>query len=403
MFTRITNTPRDYAWGSSTAIAEFLGRTPGGGPEAELWLGAHTGSPSVITDPAPAHANLAEWIAGEPEQALGVDLARTDGRLPFLLKLLAADSALSLQAHPSTEQARQGFAREEAAGIPLNAPFRNYRDESAKPEIVVALSETFHALSGFRPWKQTLAILALLRSADATVPGDGTIGLLSELLERGDPVRETVSVLLGGVRADEIAELVARVCVLARTDVVLASEFASSFATVTELAAAYPGDPGIVLSLLLNRVTLARGEALFLDAGNIHAYVRGFGIELMSASDNVLRGGLTPKHIDVPELLRVLNFDAMEPPLLAARESSPGVKTFDAGAKDFVLHCVQAPASVSITGPAIALAQTGSATMRGKHSEMVLAHGESTYVTPDEERLHVMGDGVIWLATTSAF
>lgn len=256
----------------------------------------------------------------------------------------------------------------------MNAPFRNYRDESAKPEIVVALSETFHALSGFRPWQQTLAILELLRSADATAPGDGSTALLQELLEGADPLRETVSVLLGGSRSGE----------------------------VTELAASYPGDSGIVLSLLLNRVTLGRGEALFLDAGNIHAYLRGFGIELMSASDNVLRGGLTPKHIDVPELLRVLNFHAMEPPLLAACETSLGVTTYDAGAEDFVLHRVQAPAGLSVTGPAIALAQSGSTTIRGKLSEMVLTQGESTYLTPNEERLQIMGEGVIWLAMTPA-
>lgn len=402
VFTRITNTPRDYAWGSPTAIAEFLGRTPSGGPEAELWLGAHAGSPSDIADPASTPADLAAWIREAPERALGAELARTHGRLPFLLKLLAADSALSLQAHPTTEQAREGFAREEAAGIPVDAPFRNYRDESAKPEIVVALSETFHALSGFRPWQQTLAILELLHSADATAPGDGSIALLQELLEGADPLRETVSVLLGGSRSGEVAELVERVCVLALTDGVLASEFAPSFETVTELAESYPGDSGIVLSLLLNRVTLSRGEALFLDAGNIHAYLRGFGIELMSASDNVLRGGLTPKHIDVPELLRVLNFHAMEPPLLAVCETSLGVTTYDAGAEDFVLHRIQAPAGLSVTGPAIALAQSGSTTIRGKLSEMVLTQGESTYLTPNEERLQIMGEGVIWLAMAPA-
>lgn len=400
MFTRITNSPRDYAWGSPSAIADFLGRAPSGAPEAELWFGAHEGSPSIVMDADPGYPDLASWIAHEPTLTLGADIARTHGRLPFLLKLLAADTALSLQAHPNTEQAREGFARENAAGIPQNAPFRNYRDESAKPEVVVALSETFHALSGFRPWKQTQEILALLRRADATHPGDGSIELLEGLLEGPDPLRESMSVLLGGHRVSEIAELVARVCLLAQTDIALSSDFATSFETVSELAAVYPGDPGIVLSLLLNPVTLARGQALFLDAGNIHAYVRGFGIELMSASDNVLRGGLTPKHIDVPELLSVLNFTPMEPPLLAGHVSSPGVLTFDAGARDFLLHSVQAPASVSVTGPVIAVAQEGLVTVRGAHSEITLARGESMFVTPDEGNLLVDGTGVIWLATT---
>lgn len=402
MFAYLANTPRDYAWGSTTAISEFLGRTPSGSPEAELWFGAHAGSPSVVLSDDAAYCNLATLIATNPELALGPAIAETRGELPFLLKLLAADSALSLQAHPSPQQARDGFAREEAAGIPRDAPFRNYRDDSAKPELVVALSETFHALSGFRPWEETLRLMEILHRADQDEPGDASLTLLADILSGEEPLRDAVSVLLGGGRTEAVSELVARVGALAMSESALASEFASSFRTVAELSETYPGDPGIVLSLLLNRVTLSRGEALFLDAGNIHAYLGGLGIELMSASDNVLRGGLTPKHIDVPELLSVLNLTPMKPPRLPARQGSDGVTTYDAGATDFLLHHIQAPATVQIFGPAIVLCQDGTLSLRGVNSACTLTQGEAVFITPDEATIEVSGTGTVWLATTPA-
>ncbi|MGN5734547.1 mannose-6-phosphate isomerase, class I [Arthrobacter psychrochitiniphilus] len=402
MFLHLANTPRDYAWGSTTAIAEFMGRTPSGAPEAELWFGAHAGSPSLVMNDGGIQESLASVIEADPRHALGADLAERRGQLPFLLKLLAANSALSLQAHPSPQQAREGFAREEAAGIPVDANFRNYRDDSAKPELVVAISESFHALSGFRPWQEVLRLLDALLGADMEMPGQGSVALLAGILKGEEPLREAVAVLLGGEQPEEVAALVTRVCALALSKDLLATEFAPSFRTVTQLEAAYPGDPGIVLSLLLNRVTLARGEALFLDAGNIHAYLNGLGIELMSSSDNVLRGGLTRKHIDVPALLSVLNFTPMEPPLLVASQGSHGVTTYDAGAADFLLHHIQGPARVSITGPAIALAQDGEVTLSGGQSQTRLARGEAVFVTPDEETIVVSGNGLIWLATTPA-
>ena len=171
MFLGITNTPRDYAWGSVTAIPELLGRTVTGAPQAELWLGAHAGSPSVVVNPAMVGGadTLRDWIDAEPEAALGPD--RTG--LPFLLKLLAAAAPLSLQAHPTPEQAREGFDREEAAGVPLHDPARNYKDPFPKPELVVALSDRFEALSGFRPLEGAVAEVTAL---------DGDSGRLGPLL-----------------------------------------------------------------------------------------------------------------------------------------------------------------------------------------------------------------------------
>lgn len=427
MFVTIANTPRDYAWGSTSAIAEFRGVAPSGAPEAELWLGAHAGSPAVVVDEASVgHADLAEWIAAAPEQALGARLARHGARLPFLLKLLAAAEPLSLQAHPTPEQARAGFAREEADGVPVSAYDRNYRDEFHKPELIVAVSETFDALSGFRPLDEVAGILQTLRAADAAdaAPDPGALDLLAAHLGSEEPLRDTVEWLLRDGRGGDTGEaawVTERVTALAASDPARRSPYALSFETVGTLAEVYPGDPGIVISLLLNRVRLRRGESLYLAAGNIHAYLAGLGIELMAASDNVLRGGLTPKHIDVTELLEVLDFTPIAPPRLEPEPVAPGVVAFRPDVPDFVLYRAE-PASTSGTaaldagagdqasdaarvpldGPAIVLAEGGSLRLRGRLGESRLARGEAAYVTPDEGAVEITGDGIAWVATTGA-
>ncbi|WP_350347303.1 mannose-6-phosphate isomerase, class I [Agromyces sp. G08B096] len=411
MFVAIRNTPRDYAWGSTNDIAAFLGTAPSGGPEAELWLGAHPGSPARIVDPAQTGgaADLAEWIAADPERALGPGLGAS-GRLPFLLKLLAAGGPLSLQAHPTPEQARAGFAREEADGVAIDAYDRNYKDAFHKPELIVAVSETFDALSGFRPLAEVRAVLAALRQADAAdeQPDPGALDLLESHLAGEDGLERTVEWLLQDGRGGDTGQaswVVERVVRLAPAASAAAPGLARSFETVGELAEAYPGDPGIVISLLLNRVRLARGEALYLRAGNIHAYLRGLGIELMAASDNVLRGGLTPKHIDVSELVDVLDFTPIEPPRLEPEATSPGVRTFRPDVPDFVLHRVEPGASearIVLDGPAIVLAEGGAVRLDGAADAIDVPRGGAVYVTPDERELVVTGAGVAWVATTGA-
>lgn len=409
MFVAIRNTPRDYAWGSHTAIAEFRGVEPGGGPEAELWLGAHAGSPAQVVDAASVGAaDLAELIAANPTAALGPALAREGARLPYLLKVLAADRPLSLQAHPTAEQARAGFAAEEAEGVPLDAFDRNYKDPFPKPELIVAVSETFEALSGFRPLDEVRGILEVLRAADAAGddPQPGALDLLAQRLGGDDPLREAVAWLLEDGRGGdtgEVAWLVERVTAIAESDRALASPYAASFRTVSDLAAQYPGDPGIVISLLLNRVTLRRGEALFLDAGNIHAYLSGLGIELMAASDNVLRGGLTPKHIDIHELLEVLDFTPIAPPSLAATAVAPGVDEYRPPVADFTLYRVGATSDavrVALSGPAILLAEGGDVEVSGASGTRRVARGEAIFASPDEDVLTVVAGDAAWIATT---
>ena len=361
MFVGITNTPRDYAWGSSTAIADLLGTTPSGGPEAELWLGTHPGSPSRT-----ATGSLADLTT-----------------LPFLLKVLAASRPLSLQAHPTIAQAVEGFARENAAGIPLDAPNRNYKDELHKPELIYALTP-FRALCGFRPASETSA--ALERLVDAR-PGDPLLSGWLDRMGSDEGIRPTFEWLIS--RGDGVEQLIATLVEVA------ALVDGEHYTLIGELASEYPGDPGIAISLMLNLVTLMPGEVLYLAAGNIHAYIEGLGIELMAASDNVLRGGLTPKHVDVPELLRVLDFTPVAVPYLAPLVLADGVSDFRPDVSDFQLLQVTGDAVVELPGEAIVLCTAGSFAV----GEQAVARGAAFYVS-GESQLAVVGSGELFIATT---
>ena len=373
MFVGITNTPRDYAWGSTTAIAELLGTFPSGAPEAELWLGTHPGSPSRVVG---SERTLA-GVVGTP--------------LPFLLKVLAAASPLSLQAHPKAEQAAAGFARENAAGIPLDAPERNYRDEHPKPELIYALSERFEVLCGFRPAAAIHETIGRLIELDAASP-EPNRGPLRRWLDRtgaDDSLGPVFEWLIS--RGEGVDDLVARVVELAR-------ENADEFATVVLLADAYPGDPGIVISLLLNRATLTRGEVLFMPAGNIHAYLEGLGIELMTASDNVLRGGLTAKHVDVPELLSVLDFRPAPVPYLEGERLGEHVVVFRPPVPELQLVVVDGDGEFVPPGPAILLCTEGRFEIAGAHST-TLSTGDAAYAV-DEAALTFTGRGKLFIAAT---
>lgn len=407
MLILITNDPRPSAWGSTSAIAALLGRPESGSPEAEMWLGAHAGSPARIVDPAlvGGYQDLAAWIKAEPEAALGSRLATT-GRLPFLLKILAAAAPLSLQAHPTPDQAAAGYGRENLAGIPVDAPNRNYRDPYHKPELIVALSDRFDALCGFLPTADTRVILNELRRLDATDthPRPELLDAFAGRLKAADPLPATVGWLLGG--SEEVEHLVAhvvRLAVRAASTDQRGTAPAAAFETVRQLARDYPADPGVIVGLLVHRVSLVRGQALFLPAGNIHAYLQGLGLELMAASDNVIRGGLTSKHIDVPELLDVLDFSPIPVPFLVPEEPAPGVRVFRPAVPDFVLIEVtlkDTSVELPIHGPAVALSTAGQAELVGRRSSTAVRRGEACYVTPEEERLRLRGAGEFFIATT---
>ncbi|MFA9277087.1 MAG: mannose-6-phosphate isomerase, class I [Rhodoluna sp.] len=383
---RVDNTPRDYAWGSLTDIAELRGKAPSGKPEAELWLGTHPGSPTQIVNPEDAAeaATIADYLEARGEQPL-----------PYLLKVLAAAHPLSIQAHPSPEQAKEGFARENALGIALDAPNRNYRDDAHKPELIYALSDTFEALCGFRDVDLTISELEHLAAANAQACAatSALAEFTSQLSSRGNgAIRWALDWALTG---DNSAALVAEVS--------LAGKLVKD-ALLVELAEDYPGDPGIVVALLLNRVTLTKGQALYLPAGNMHAYIRGLGIELMAASDNVLRGGLTSKHVDVPELLSVVSDKIVPVPILEPRNVAQGIDLFVPDVPDFVLAHVVVTAgmsksdSLSLTRHAIVTCTAGNVTVAGSDSSVELEQGQNAFISAEERSLSFAGEGELFIA-----
>ena len=378
MLIPLANSPRDYAWGSTSLLADLEQREASGRPEAEVWFGDHPGDPSETAD----GGTLDRWIA-EHGAAEGIEEP-----LPYLLKLLAAASALSIQAHPSKAQAEAGFAREEAAGIPRDAPERTYRDQNHKPELIVALSDTFRALAGLRDLDTTRRLVAGL--------GSGAAPLADRLAGTDASPAAVIGWLLSdgaGAARDVIAG-----AVVAESD-----EFAAELDLVRTLDAAFPGDPGVVVALLMNLVTLRRGEGLFLPAGVLHAYLDGLGVELMAASDNVLRGGLTPKHVDTAELVDVLDPAPGLPPVIRPREVAAGVHSYDVPIADFALLAVSAVEQgieIPLEGPAIALATAGAPAVSGLTTRDVatLAPGAAVLVTPSEGGLRVAGRGEVFVA-----
>lgn len=370
MFIALTNTPRDYHWGGFGEISQALGRAATGRPEAEYWLGAHPGSPARIVGDGP-DKTLDTWLAGHPEALAGTP------RLPYLLKLLSAGAPLSLQVHPSLEQAISGWAREEAQGVPRDASTRNYRDDNHKPELIVALTDGFTALCGIRPEPERARVL-------------DELGLDGEL--DASNVRQLFVDLLSARGTERLDDLLHR----ARSAAAALSEsrYATSYRWLERLAEQYPGDPGVLLSTMLNLVELRAGEALFLPAGNLHAYLSGFGVELMAASDNVLRGGLTEKHIDVDELLAVTAWEALPVPRIEPTVSG-GARVYRGSAPEFELVWIEGEAEVTLTGPAIALSLGEHGELRGDHGSAALARGDARFVTPDEQRLAVRGERIV--------
>ena len=297
-----------YAWGSPTVIPELIGVPASGEPVAELWVGAHPGAPSTIAGSEPVRT-LAELIRTDPEAFLGPGVDAQFGQLPYLLKVLAVERPLSLQAHPSMAQAEAGFAAEAAVGLAADAPGRNYKDANHKPEQVCALTR-FEGLCGFRPVQRTAEFLTELTASD----GGPVAGLRTRLLRPGGALQDVVTELLIGPAA-QIEALLGELIPAARRLQERAGRWAPEAGWLVELDRAYPADRGTVLAALLNLVVLAPGEALFLGAGELHAYLRGVAVEVMANSDNVLRGGLSPKNIDAPALLAILDLreETVEP------------------------------------------------------------------------------------------
>jgi len=316
---RIRPRLQPYAWGDERFLPDLLGLEAHEGPCAEAWYGAHPQAPALAGEDG---STLDAFLAAHKELYFGPGLAaRLDG-LPYLLKLLAAARPLSIQTHPDPAQAAAGFAREEAAGIPRDAPTRSYRDPNHKPEILVALTE-FHALCGFRRGDDLARALEAAPELSALVPGPppATPSGLRSMLEAvfALPGERTVPALDALLRRLEAED--------ARTPFAVEAPEHWALEAGRQLYAGRPPDLGLMLVFLLEHVRLARGQALFLAPGVPHAYLRGAGVELMASSDNVLRAGLTSKHVDPAELLRIVRFDAGAPPVLEPDGEAAAVET----------------------------------------------------------------------------
>ncbi len=386
---------RTYAWGSRTAIAEFTGRpVPAPHPEAELWLGAHPQDPARLQTEQ-GDVSLLETLAADPDGQLGpAARCRFGDALPFLVKVLAADEPLSLQAHPSREQAVEGYLREEKLGIPVTSPVRNYRDTSHKPELLVAL-QPFEALAGFRPAASSVELLRALAVAEL----DPYIDLLNDQSD-ADGLRAlfTTWITAPQPHIDMLVPAVLDGAIRYITSG--ATQFAAEARTVLELGESYPGDAGVLASLLLNRITLGPGEAIFLSAGNLHTYLSGVALEVMANSDNVLRGGLTPKHVDVPELLRVLDFTPTTEAQLRPPTHRDGIGlVFDTPADEFAAsvltldgehlgHEVDAPSRHD--GPQILLCIEGATSVHGKSKTLNLNRGMAAWVGADDGPIRLL-------------
>ncbi|MFB6779442.1 mannose-6-phosphate isomerase, class I [Streptomyces sp. NPDC056352] len=386
---RLSNTVRPYAWGSTTAIPELLGVAPTGEPQAEMWMGAHPGAPSRLTRTAGTEQPLTDIIAADPERELGPATVEKFGpRLPFLLKLLAAGAPLSLQVHPDLTQAKKGYEDEERRSVPIDAPHRTYKDANHKPELICALTP-FEGLCGFRRPTEAAEAMAVL--------GVGSLKPYVDLLGAHPEEAALREVLTAILTADpaEMAETV--------TEAAAAAErLGGAHAPYARIAHHFPGDPGVIAAMLLNHVQLQPGEALFLGAGVPHAYLGGLGVEIMANSDNVLRCGLTPKHIDVPELLGIVRFEATDPGVLRPEASPSGEELYETPVDEFRLSRYDlspgaAPVDLTRSAPQILLCTAGAPRV----GTLDLAPGGSVFV-PSDESVEASGTGTLFRATVVA-
>ena len=391
----LKNTIQDYAWGSTRAIPDLLGlKNPEHKTQAELWMGAHPKAPSWVQHNG-QWVSLLELIAKNPVDILGKQVAANfNNHLPYLFKVLAAAKPLSIQAHPDLHQAREGFQRENAQKIPLDAPNRNYRDDNHKPECICALTR-FWALSRFRKISGTLSyfeklnlqqLQAELADFKKRPTVDGLKRFYTSLMTLDmDRQKRIVDEALGQAQGFEAEDPV--------------------FKWMLRLADDYPGDIGVLTPILLNLICLEPGQAIFLDAGELHAYLEGLGIELMANSDNVLRGGLTPKHVDVAELLRVLKFEDRDITLLKPGKSVANELVYPSPAAEFVLSVITVNKAATYQSPKdrsveILICTRGKATIFDRHdrTETQLRQGASAVVPAAVEGYSIIGEGTCYKA-----
>ena len=391
----LKNSIQEYAWGSRTAIPELLGQSvPADKPQAELWMGAHPKAPSqVLADGL--WRSLPEVIEESPEETLGQEVAaRFSNKLPFLFKVLAAAKPLSIQAHPNKEQAGQGFARENGLGIPLDAGHRNYRDDNHKPEIICALTP-FWALNGFRKIEETLSLLE-----EARIPG--LVEIVSFL--RSHPNRDGLKKFFNHLMTTDSGKQ-GKIVEQAVNYAEKRTHEEPVWTWMIKLNEEYPGDMGVLSPIFLNLIRLEPQQAMYLPAGELHGYLEGVGIELMANSDNVLRGGLTPKHIDVQELLTVLNFTDGGLNILSPENLTPGEAFYSTEAEEFVLSVIRINKAAPFSSPRdrsveMMMCTEGEVSVTDLSAGDItrLTRGVSIMVPAAVEQYSIEGDGILYKA-----
>ncbi|MFW5684774.1 MAG: mannose-6-phosphate isomerase, class I [Spirochaetota bacterium] len=405
MIYRLLNTIQHYAWGSPTALGELYGYdNPGGDPMAELRMGAHPKAPSMI-EKGGERTSLRDHIAQDPERALGPRAGEHGGVLPFLFKILSAAAPLSIQVHPTIDQAREGYSREEHAGIDRSAPNRNYRDENHKPELICAI-RPFWGLRGFRTVREITEEFTAVELSEADVS--------LELPESEDDLRRFFRSLLE-LPEDERRELIAGAVSLSRgrwhghgDALPEEGDPLARYYWVLRIADQYPGDVGILSPLILNVFSLRPGEATYQPAGVLHAYLHGVGAELMANSDNVLRGGMTVKHVDVDELLKVGRFRSEEPIVLAG-EPCRGDESAESGCAtiryatpfsefEFSRIVPGSECELLVGVAQILFCHEGPVRIIADGAELALHAGESVFVDAATGMLRAHGSGELFAA-----
>ena len=375
MFSRLRSVPKNYDWGTPAAMSQLQGLDPTHQPEAELWFGSHPMSQCTVDDGG-KNPDFLTW------------LEKTGHQFPLLVKFLAASKPLSIQVHPDAEQAAAGFAAENSEGLALEAPGRTFKDRNPKPELLIALSESFDALWGLLP--STLRTKRLERFA-ATGLAERSVHGLGELTD--DDALATV--IAGGDRVNEWADDLAAWS--NQKDSADSAEGVLEREIFKRITQAFPGDPGIVVAFLMHTLRLNRGEALFVSPGQIHAYVGGFGLEVMLPSDNVVRGGLTSKHQDAELFLRTATVPPMETPPLVLPLTRDGRAVYENAAMPFSVSGIVGDSEIPAIVDAVILGENGQFSLSRAGTSQKVQRGEVYFVAGDSAPLEVRGQGAAWL------
>ncbi|OCA53061.1 mannose-6-phosphate isomerase [Photorhabdus namnaonensis] len=381
---KMINQIQHYSWGSKTALTDIYGvENPDNLPMAELWMGAHPKSSSFVTNPKTGKPiALNELIASDPKKYLGKKVSDRFHRLPFLFKVLCAAQPLSIQVHPDKKSAEEGFAKENIAGIPLNSPERNYKDDNHKPELVYALTP-FRAMNGFRPLNEIAQLLEFVTAAHPKIPffiqtpnEHNLACLFSQLLNMSGKQKQLA---LGVLKS------------------ALNSRLGEPWDSIKKMTAFYPDDNGLFIPLLLNVIELEPGQAMFLCARTPHAYLEGVALEVMANSDNVLRAGLTNKYIDIPELMA--NLDFVSKPtntLFTLPKQEKTAKNFPIPVDDFafsIYSLSEQPITLDNNSASIVFCVEGQTVIQSGEHQLRIFPGESVFISAAEKAVIIHGDG----------